>query len=216
MAVSGLILVAFLLAHAYGNLKVFSGQAAFDEYSHHLRELGEPLLPHGGALWLIRIVLLVAVVVHIICAVALWRRSRKATAGKGAIRYASKKAPRGVQRSYASFTLRWGGVIVALFVIYHILHLTTNTIAPGGASDSPYERVINGFQLWPVVVSYAIALLALGFHLRHGLWSAFASLGLNNSAKRRRNLNIMATVVALGLTVVFLIPPFAILLGAVQ
>jgi len=216
MAVSGLILVGFLIAHAFGNFKVFSGQAAFDEYSQYLREIGEPLLPYHGALWIMRVVLLAAIGVHIVAAVTLWRRARRATGGRGGARYQSKKAPRGVQRSYASFTLRWGGVIIALFVIYHILHLTTNTIAPGGASDSPYERVVNGFELWPVTLSYTIALLALGFHLRHGLWSAFASLGLNTSARRRRNLNIMATVVALAIIGGFLIPPFAILFGAVQ
>lgn len=216
MAVSGLILVGFLVAHMYGNLKVFSGQGAFDGYAHHLREIGEPLLPHAGFLWIMRVTLLTAIVVHIISAVTLWRRNRRATAGKGASRYVSRKAPRGVQRSYASFTLRWGGVVIALFVVYHILHLTTNTIAPGGASDSAYERMVNGFQLLPVLLSYLIALLALGFHLRHGLWSVFGSLGLNRGPKVRRNLNVAATVIAAALTIGFLIPPFAIFFGVVQ
>lgn len=215
MAVSGLILVLFLIAHAYGNFKVFSGQEAFDAYSAHLREMGEPLLPYGGALWIIRIVLLAAVGAHIYAAITLWHRNRVATAGKGAGRYVSSKARRGHQRTYASFTLRWGGVLIALFVIYHILHLTTNHIAPGGASTSPYERVVNGFGIWWVVASYTIALLALGFHLRHGLWAAFASVGWNRSDKVRRNLNVVAVAGAFALTLAFLIPPFAVLLGVV-
>ncbi len=215
MAISGLILVLYLLAHMYGNLKVFSGQEAFDGYSHHLRTMGEPILPYAGALWIIRVVLLVAVVLHIVCAVTLWRRMRVATAGGGGQRYASKKAPRGNQRSYASFTMRWGGVTIALFVVYHLLHLTWNTISPGGASDSPYERVVNGFSIWWVVLSYTVALLAVGFHLRHGVWAALASLGANTSIRRRRHLNVLATVVALIITVGFLIPPFAILFGLV-
>lgn len=215
MAISGLLVVLFLLAHMYGNLKVFVGQEAFDTYSHHLRTIGEPILPYAGALWIMRVILLVAIIIHISCAVTLWHRSRAATAGGGGGRYASSKAPRGNQRSYSSFTMRWGGVVIALFVIYHLLHMTWNVIAPGGASDSPYERVVGGFQIWWVVLSYTIALLAVGFHLRHGFWAALASLGANTSIKRRRHLNVLATIVAVVITVGFLLPPFAILFGLV-
>lgn len=213
MAVSGLIMVLYLLAHMYGNLKIFSGQAAFDNYSHHLRTLGEPFLPYAGALWIIRVVLLAAVLVHIYAAVVLWARARGATGGRGGQRYESTRARRGVQRTYASFTMRWGGVVVALFIVYHLLHLTWNVIHPGGASASPYERVVGGFGVWWVTLSYTIALLAVGFHLRHGFWSAFATLGANTGVRRRRNLNVLATVVALVITVGFLVPPFAILIG---
>lgn len=213
MAVSGLIMVLFLLAHMYGNLKVFSGRAAFDGYAHHLRTMGEPFLPYAGGLWIIRVVLLASVGIHVYAALGLWRRARVATAGRGGWRYASGRARRGVQRTYASFTLRWGGVVIVLFVIFHLLHLTSNTIHPGGASGSPYERVVGGFQVWWVTASYTIALLAVGFHLRHGFWSAFADLGANTSVARRRHLNIAAIVVALVITVGFLAPPFAIAFG---
>lgn len=215
-AITGLIMVLYLLAHMYGNYKVFAGQAAFDGYSHYLREMGEPLLPRTGALWIIRVVLLASVLVHVYAVVVLWRRMRAATAGKGSRRYQSTKNPRGVQRSYASFTMRWGGVIVFLFVIYHILHLTVNVIAPGGGSESPYERLVNGFSIWWVVLSYTIALVALGFHLRHGFWSALASLGANTSSARRRLFTQVATVLALVITVGFLVPPFVILFGGVS
>lgn len=216
MAAGGVIMVLFLLAHMYGNLKVFAGAEAFDGYAAHLRELGEPLLPHSGALWVLRIVLLAAVLTHMTAAVVLWRRMRSATAGRGSRRYRSTKNPRGVQRSYASFTMRWGGVVIALFVIYHLLHLTVNVIAPGGASDSPYQRMVSGFSIWWVTLSYLIALAALGLHLRHGIWSAFASLGANTSIRRRRHLNQLAWLVTGVIILGFLLPPLAIQFGVVS
>lgn len=215
MAVSGMVLIVYLLAHAWGNLKVFSGQAAFDGYAAYLRDLGEPLLPHSGALWIIRIVLLASVLAHMASAFVLWRRMRRATGGLGSRRYATRKNPRGVQRTYASFTMRWGGVVIALFVVYHILHLTVNVIAPGGASDSAYERMVNGFSIWWVVLSYTIALLALFFHLRHGFWAALASLGANRSDGQRRVYTRISLVLAAVLTIGFLIPPFATFAGLV-
>lgn len=105
MAVSGLVMMLFLLAHMYGNLKLFSGRAAFDGYAHHLRTIGEPFLPYAGALWFIRVVLLASVAVHIYAAITLWRRARGATAGRGGWRYESRKGRGGVQRTYASFTI---------------------------------------------------------------------------------------------------------------
>ncbi|MEO6957476.1 MAG: succinate dehydrogenase cytochrome b subunit [Antricoccus sp.] len=213
MAVTGLIMLLYLIAHMYGNLKYFSGRAAFDGYAHHLRTIGEPFLPYSGALWVIRIVLLLSVTVHIYAAITLWRRARAATSGRGGSRYQSRKNPRGVQRTYASFTLRWGGVVIALFIVYHLLNLTSDTIHPGGASESPYLRLINSFGVWWMVLSYTIALLALGFHIRHGLWSALADLGANTSVARRRHLNIAATTIAIVITAGFLTPPFAIFFG---
>ncbi|HEY5787567.1 MAG TPA: succinate dehydrogenase cytochrome b subunit [Microlunatus sp.] len=214
MAISGLIMIGYLLAHMYGNLKVFAGQEAFDDYAHHLRTLGEPILPYGGALWIIRIVLLVAISAHVYSAVTLWKRDRKARGGTS--RYQSSKAKRGVQRSYASFTLRWGGIVIILFIVYHLLHLTWNVVAPGGASDSPYERLVNGFQIWWLVVIYTVALLAVGFHLRHGVWSALTTLGANTSATTRRRLNLLAYVVAIAITGGFLLVPFSILFGVIS
>jgi succinate dehydrogenase / fumarate reductase cytochrome b subunit len=213
MAVSGLIMVGYLLLHMYGNLKFFSGQAAFDSYSHHLRTLGEPILPYEGALWIIRVVLLAAIIGHVYSAVVLTVRDRRSTKVDSGPRYQSKKNKRGFQRSYASFTLRWGGVIILLFVIFHILNLTTNDIAPGGASPSPYDRMANTFGEWYMVVAYTIALLAVGFHLRHGVWAAFMTLGANTSAKARFNLNVLAYAVAGIITIGFLVTPFAILFG---
>lgn len=214
MAGSGLIMVGYLLLHMYGNLKIFSGQAAFDEYAHHLRTFGEPMLPHEGLLWIVRVVLVLAILTHVYCAVTLWQRNRAAGAYTGGKRYHTKQNRTGVQRSYASFTLRWGGIVIVLFVIYHLLHLTANTISPGGASDSPYERVVNGFEIWWVTVSYTIALLAVGLHLWHGIWSALTTLGANQASRRRKS-RLTALSIALTAIIVigFLLPPWAILFG---
>lgn len=214
MAISGLILVLYLLAHMYGNLKVFAGADSFNEYAHHLRTMGEPILPHTGLLWIIRVVLLAAVIGHAAAAFSLWSRARHARGGTR--RYETKRSRGGVQRTYASFTLRWGGVVILLFVIYHLLHLTFNTIHPGGAAAEPYQRVVNGFQIPWVVISYTIAMLAVGLHLRHGTWSALTTLGANTSPLARRRLNYLAYAVAVIVTVGFLLPPFAIVFGLVK
>jgi succinate dehydrogenase cytochrome b subunit len=214
MAVTGLILIGYLLAHMYGNLKVFSGPEAFNEYAHHLRTLGEPILPYSGVLWIIRVILIVSIVAHMYAAFTLWSRARKARGGLR--RYHSNKARLGVQRTYASFTLRWGGIVIVLFVIYHLLHLTWNIIHPGGAAAEPYDRVVNGFQIWWVVLAYTIAVLAVGLHVRHGTWAALATLGANTSSLARRRLNLLAYAVAGLLTIGFLLPPFAILFGFVS
>ena len=212
MAVSGFLMVGFLLAHMLGNLWVFAGQARFDTYAEHLRTIGEPMLPHAAALWVIRIVLVTSLVVHVVSAVTLWRRANRARGGAGA-RYRSKANTRGVQRSYASFTMRYGGIVVLLFIVFHLLHLTANAIHPGGESTSPYERVVWGFQIWWVTLAYAVAMTAVGLHLRHGIWSAAASIGANTSPRRRARLNVIATLVSLVITVGFLAPAFSILFG---
>lgn len=207
-------MLGYLVLHMYGNLKVFEGQAKFDDYAHHLRIIGEPVLPYSGLLWVVRVVLVVSVVAHIYATMTLWRRNRHARGGTK--RYFSNKGRTGVQRSYASFTLRWGGLTIALFVIYHLLHLTWNVVAPGGASDSPYARLVNGFQIWWVTLSYVIAMIAVCLHLRHGTYSALTTLGLNSSVTMRRRLNLLAYLVAGVITAGFLLPPAAIFFGLVR
>ena len=207
MAVSGIILVLYLIAHMIGNLKAFSGEEEFNHYSEWLRTIGNPALPGSTALWLIRIVLLVAVLAHFWAAVSLWRQAKRARPQA----YVTKKS---VAQSYASRTMRWGGVILALFVIYHILDLTVGVANPEGPDSTPYDRVIAGFSNPIVTLVYVVALLALGFHLRHGIWSATQTLGQSNKT-RERTVNAFATVFAVVLTAGFLIPPLSILFGLV-
>lgn len=217
MAVSGLIMVGFLLMHMYGNLKVFAGRDAFDHYAHHLRTIGEPILPYKGFLWMFRVVMLAAVFTHFGSAFHLWAKNKKAAGYVGGKRYQTKQNKRGVQRSYASFTMRWGGVLILLFIIFHLLNLTAGVIHPGGKSDSPYDRVVNTFGVWYIVVFYSIALLAVGFHIWHGFWSAFTTLGANHANSRLASkLTPLATIIAAVITIGFLLPPWAVLFGIVN
>ncbi|TDB99184.1 succinate dehydrogenase cytochrome b subunit [Micromonospora fluostatini] len=210
MAVSGIVLVLFLIAHMLGNLKVFAGAASFDEYAHWLRDLGKPALPGVWALWGLRAGLVVAVVAHIWAATVLALRARAARP----VKYAHRKK---IQGSYAARTMRWGGVIIVLFVIYHILDLTTGHLNPVGDPTRPFANVVADFapERWYVTLFYTVAVVALGFHLRHGMFSALRSLGQQTPGGERR-----ARAVALGFAVVlcagFLVVPFAVLTGLVS
>jgi len=208
MAVTGLILFWFVLVHMAGNLKMYQGQAKFDAYAEGLRELGKPVLGHGQALWIARAVLLTAVLLHIWSAWLLTLQSRRARP----VPYESREV---LQASYASRTMRWGGVILLLFVIYHLGHLTLGWLHPDFDAGKAYQNVTVGFQVWWVAALYIAANLTLGFHLYHGLWSFFQTLGWNQPALnpwRRRFATLFATVVTLG-NVSF---PIAVLTGVVR
>jgi succinate dehydrogenase / fumarate reductase cytochrome b subunit len=208
MAVSGIIMVLYLIAHMIGNLKAFAGEEEFNHYSGWLRTIGNPALPGATALWIIRIVLLVAVVAHIWAAVSLWRQARSARPE----RYVTKKA---VAQSYASRTMRWGGVIILAFIIYHILDLTLGAVNSQGYDSEPYDRLLASFQNPVVTIWYAIALILLGMHLRHGIWSATQTLGQSNR-RREVTVNYTATAIATIITVGFLLTPFAVLFGLID
>ncbi|WP_268248042.1 succinate dehydrogenase cytochrome b subunit [Actinoplanes lobatus] len=209
MAVSGALLVLFLFAHAAGNLKIFVGATAFDHYAEWLRELGTPLLPHGWFLWLQRTGLLVGIGLHIWAATALTIRAKKARP----VKYAHRPK---IQGSYAARTMRWGGVIIVLFVIYHILDLTTGTFNPAGGDTDPSARVIEGFapDRWYVTLFYTLAVVSVGFHLRHGIWSAFRTLG-QQTTKGERRAKAVALVLSVVLVAMYLSVPFAVLTGLV-
>ena len=211
MAVTGLVFVGYVLAHMYGNLKVFAGQAAFDSYAEHLRELGEPMLPHTGALWVLRVLLLLSLVGHVYAAYTLWARAARARTQK----YTVKKA---AGATLSSRTMRWGGTALLLFVVFHVLHLTTRTITPGSNSDSPYERMIAGFQpeYWYIVAIYLVAMAALAMHLRHGVYSACQTLGLTNSRAARKRADLAGVVLAVVVAGGFALVPLAVLLGIVD
>lgn len=213
MAVSGLIMLGYLLVHMYGNLKFFQGQEKFDSYLHEtLPHMFYPYLPENGALWIIRVLLILALIVHAYAASTLWRRNKAAAGYVGGTRYQTKQNKTGYQRSYASFTMRWGGIILLLFIIGHVAQMMPNWISPGGASDSKYDRVVNGFELWWVVLLYTIGLIAVGFHLAHGFWSALTTLGQNRSATRRGSrLTVISIGLAAVITIGFISVPFAVL-----
>lgn len=210
MAVTGLLFVGYLLLHMYGNLKIFGGVQAFDDYAHHLREFGYPLLPERGMLWIMRLVLILSLVGHAYAAFTLWARAARARG----TRYVKKKA---VAATWSSRTVRWGGVAILAFVIFHLLHFTTNTIQlAGDYPDSAGMRYVSSFQTWYGVLIYVVAMVAVGMHLRHGVWGAAMTLGLNRNASSQRRINAVAITVALVIVIGFLLPVFAVLLGVIE
>jgi succinate dehydrogenase / fumarate reductase cytochrome b subunit len=207
MAVSGIVMLLYLILHMIGNLHVFQGPESFNHYSEWIRTVGDPAVPHQTVLTIVRIALVVAVVAHFWAAVSLWRQARRARPE----RYVTKKA---VAQSYASRTMRWGGVIVLLFIIYHILDLTTGTVNPDG-KGTPYDRLIASFSNPFVTAFYVAALILLGMHLRHGIWSATQTLGQSNK-RRERTVNAFAIVFSTLLIAGFLVTPFSVLFGLVD
>lgn len=207
MAATGAILVLYLVAHMLGNLKIFFGEQALNTYAHWLRQIGEPALPGEGMLWLIRFVLLVSVAAHIVAATILAVRARRARP----VQYAHRRP---VSTSYASRTMRWGGVIILLFVIYHILDLTTGTVNPNGVPGEVYDNVVADFSRWYVTLAYTVAMIAVGFHVRHGVWSALQTLGRSSGPYQMR-YKAIALAVAVVLTAGFLAVPFAVQFGLV-
>ncbi len=207
MAVTGIIFVLFILMHMYGNLKMFAGAEAYNEYAHHLRTFGEPILPYEGLLWILRIVLLACLVLHVYAAARLWRRAKAA-------RGTSYEVKHTLAQTYASRTMRWGGVILLLFIIVHILQFTTLTLQFGGdyTQIEPYARMVVAFENWWVYLIYLVAIASLSMHVRHGVWSAMATLG-GNKKRRQDTINLVAILVAALVFVGFMLPPTAILFG---
>jgi succinate dehydrogenase / fumarate reductase cytochrome b subunit len=208
MAVTGFILVGYLVLHMLGNLKAFQGSEALDAYAHHLRVLGEPILGNGQALWLVRLVLLASVGLHIWSAAALTVRNRTARP-VGYKKFASETS------TFASRTMVWGGVIIALYVIYHILHFTTGQAHADFRPGAVYANVVHAFRSWPVAGVYIFTNLVVGLHLYHGFWSALRTLGANNPQFEglRRGA---AAAAALVITAGFISVPAAVLAGFIR
>lgn len=208
MAVTGLIMLGYLVAHMAGNLKIFFGPGDFNGYAHWLRTMGEPVLHYEWALWIARFVLLAAVILHAVSAAQLSRRDIKARP----VKYVHKR-PRA---SYATRTMRWGGIILALFIVWHILDLTTGTVHAGDFQHGQaYQNVVGTFSTWYGNTIYIVAMVALGLHIQHGFWSAAQTLGAG-SRNRDRLLKTVANVLALVLTLGFIAVPVAVMTGLVS
>jgi succinate dehydrogenase / fumarate reductase, cytochrome b subunit len=202
MAATGLIMVGFVIAHMLGNLQVFIGRERMNAYAAFLRSTGE-------LLWMARAVLLVAVVLHIVAALQLTRIDQAART----VSYARTEPQ---ASTVASRTMRWGGVALLLFIIFHLLHFTTGTIRPAPFSHGDvYANVIGGFRVWWVTAIYVLAMIALALHLYQGTWSSFRTLGLSRPAPdpfKRRAAVVVTVLVWLGFTVV----PLAVFAGLVR
>jgi succinate dehydrogenase / fumarate reductase cytochrome b subunit len=168
MALTGAILVAFVIGHMTGNLLVYLGPEALNHYAVFLRQF-----LHGAGLWIARSTLLAAVSLHIWSATSLTLESRRARP----IGYGMQTWK---ESTYASRTMRWGGVIILLFVIYHLLHFTTGSVHPSFVEGDVYHNFVAGFQSVPVSLFYIFAMVALGLHLKHGVWSMFQTLGVSH------------------------------------
>jgi succinate dehydrogenase / fumarate reductase cytochrome b subunit len=209
MAVTGIVLYGFVLGHMLGNLKTFQGAEKLDSYAEWLRDVGAPALPHEGALWIFRIVILVAVALHVWSAWMVTRSKRRARPERYAVR-------RTVQLDWASRTMGWSGVIILAYIVFHLLHLTIGweAIHPSFEHGEVYANLVAGLENPLVAGFYILAVGLLGFHLYHGLWSMFQTLGLNHpryNAWRRYFAIAFAVVISLG----FMAVPIAILTGVV-
>jgi succinate dehydrogenase / fumarate reductase cytochrome b subunit len=209
MAVSGIIFILFVLLHMYGNLKAFAGHDAYNEYAEHLRTIGEPMLPHTGLLWLIRAALVVSLAVHVYAAVALWHRAGKART----VKYQVKK---NAASSFSSRFMRWGGLTLLVFIVWHLLNFTIGKVnVSGGATNDPYNLLVDSFDVWWLTLIYLVAMAALGLHLHHGVWSAAQTLGLTNNAKARRNAKTLGWIVAVVIAGGFSLVPVFVLAGVI-
>ena len=213
MAITGIAMIGFVIVHMIGNLKMYLGPAQINHYGEFLRELLVPIVPRTVALWLLRSGLIVSVLLHIHAAYSLTRLNHSARA----VKYQS---PRDYQvANFASRTMRWTGIIVTLFVLWHLADLTWGTVNAVGTDGvfhrgDVYGNVVRSFNRVPVAILYIVANVAIGIHLFHGTWSLFQSLGWNNPRfnKWRRGLATgIATIVVVG-NVSF---PVAVLAGIV-
>jgi succinate dehydrogenase / fumarate reductase cytochrome b subunit len=202
MAFTGLIMVAYLITHVLANLLVFEGPDRINAYSRFLHGT-------GAALWAARLVLLAAVVLHIVAAVQLTGRRQAARPQA----YAGGRRPQ--VSTLASRTIRWGGVLILVFLVYHILHFTLGTVHPGFVEGDPYHNVASGFANPLVVVFYELAMAAVGLHLYHGVWSSGRSLGVSAPSPqplRRQLALILAGLVWAGFAVI----PLAVYAGLLR
>jgi succinate dehydrogenase / fumarate reductase cytochrome b subunit len=201
MAFSGLILFGFLIAHMLGNLQVFLGRDVMNHYAESLHA-NPPLL------WTARIILLVMVILHI------WASVQLALLKKDARPVAYVKYGH-VQASYASRTMMWSGPIIFAFVVFHLLHFTTGTIHPDFVPLDAYDNVVNGFLVVPAAIAYIIAMVLVGLHLSHGIWSMFQSLGFSHP-RYTPMIKTFAAVFSWVLIGGFLSVPIAVLTGLVR
>lgn len=185
MALTGLIGMGYVIVHMAGNLLVFRGAEAINTY-------GAMLKGNVPLLWTVRVVLLTSVILHVLAAWQLTRRSHAARP----VGY-EKKEPQ--VSTLASRTMRWGGVLLLVFIVFHILHLTTGDIRPAGyfVKEDIYGNLVYGFQIWWVALFYMLAMAFLGLHLFHGFWSAFRSMGAapQSANPLQRKLSVIIAII---------------------
>ena len=210
MGVTGLIGIGFVILHMAGNLQAFVGRQKINAYGALLHG------PLAELTWLLRIVLIVAVVLHVLMAYELTRISAAARP----IGY-QKKEPQ--VATLASRTMKWGGVLLLVFIVLHLLHFTTEQIDPAGwrgmtdlrGNRDVYGNIVGSFHIWWVAAFYIIAMIALGLHLYHGAWSSVRTLGYAKPSQNplhRRIALVVAVVIWFGFTLV----PVGVMAGIIR
>ncbi|HXI34978.1 MAG TPA: succinate dehydrogenase cytochrome b subunit [Gemmatimonadales bacterium] len=208
MAATGVILLGFVLAHMAGNLKVFQGPEHFNAYAEGLRTVGAPFFGRGQLLWAARIILLAAVGLHIWAAWAVTRAS-------WAARPEGYKRLELIETTWAARTMRWGGLLIVAYVVYHLLDLTFGKANPSFVPGDVYHNLVASFSRTSVALAYIAAVLVLAFHMYHGIYSAFQTLGLNHP-KYNRWRRAFAAGYTLLVTAGFIAVPVAVLAGVVR
>lgn len=201
VALTGLVLFGFVVGHLLGNLQIFLGPDVFNAYAEKIKSL-PPLL------WGTRIVLVASVILHIVTTISLVRLNRKS-------RPISYEVKKDIQASAASKTMIYGGLFLAAYIVFHLLHLTVGSVHPDFNHDDIYRNVVIGFSSIPVSIFYIFGIMALGMHLYHGAWSIFQTLGFNHpqyNAWRR----CFATAAALFITVGYISIPIGVLFGVIR
>ncbi|MCP5053936.1 MAG: succinate dehydrogenase cytochrome b subunit [bacterium] len=209
MAVTGLIWIGFLVMHMYGNLKIFNGAEYFNQYAEGLRTIGAPIFGYSHLLWIARIGLLAAFVLHVWAAIQLTRLNKVRS------RPVAYRQHRKLTATHAQLSMVYGGIAILIYVIYHLLHLTFGVaVHPDFIPHDAYHNVLTGLSGFPAII-YLVALVALGLHLFHGTWSLFQTLGLN-SKKSTPMLKAVSAIVSLIVCLGFAAVPIAVLTGYIR
>jgi succinate dehydrogenase / fumarate reductase, cytochrome b subunit len=203
MALSGVVLFGFVIGHMAGNLQVFLGRQKMNDYAAFLH--GTPAL-----LWGTRITLFIAVLVHIYTGVTLAQRSREARPVRYQVYRSRQQRP-----NVAARTMILSGLVLAAFIIYHLLHLTVGVAHTDFVPLAPYENLVTAFRSVPVAIAYIVSVSLLGLHLFHGAWSMFQSLGISHP-RLTPALKRFAAAMSLLLVVGFSSVPLAVLIGLVR
>jgi succinate dehydrogenase / fumarate reductase, cytochrome b subunit len=209
MALSGLIGLGFIVVHAVGNLHVYEGAAKFSEYGEALRDLGEPLVPRTLLLWIGRLGLLGALVIHVHAAYSLTWQNRK----KRPVKYQS--ARNYIAADYASRTMIYTGTVILAFIVFHLADLTWGSTSDEWVRGAITSNLVNSLSRWYIAAFYIVAVLALGMHIYHGTWSLFQTLGINRKRFNpwRRYAAIGITVLVVGINLTF---PLGTLFGVIE
>jgi succinate dehydrogenase / fumarate reductase, cytochrome b subunit len=208
MAVTGVILFLFVVGHLLGNLKVFQGAEHFNAYAEGLRTVGAPFFARGQVLWAVRLVLLASVGLHVWAAVAVTLASWQARP----VEYHQLEL---IETTYAARTMRWGGVLILLYVVYHLLDLTFGAANPSFVPGDAYHNLVASLRRWPAALAYIGAVSVVGFHIQHGLWSAFQTLGVNRPPTPQWRRGVAGAIAAL-ITAGYIAIPVAVLAGVVR